>query len=95
MDINRKLHWRVIDVYYVDNYRLLLKFADGKAKIVDLKSEIWGELFEPLKDIEEFKKVRVEGSSIAWENGADFAPEFLYASGVEIEPENLPRSGSD
>ena len=37
-------------------------------------------MFEPLSDIERFKEFVVdpELDTIAWPNGADFAPEFLH-----------------
>jgi hypothetical protein len=36
-------------------------------------------MFEPLKDINKFKSFQVdpELETLVWENGADFAPEFL------------------
>ena len=36
-------------------------------------------MFEPLRDIKEFKSFRLdpELETIVWKNGADFAPEFL------------------
>jgi ribosomal protein L31E len=45
-----------------------------------------GEIFEPLKDINNFKKVRVNPDldTIVWENGADMCPDFLYKVGVEV-----------
>jgi len=56
-------------------------------KKVDLSRELYGKVFEPLKDLELFKQVRVneETSTIEWPNGADFAPEFLYEIGEEIK----------
>ena len=41
------------------DYVIWLKFSDGVAGEVELKDELWGPVFEPLKDKEEFKKFRV------------------------------------
>ncbi len=75
----------VMHVLHLKNYQLQLEFNDGKVKELDLKDELYGEIFEPLKDIELFKKVYVnpDTGTIEWPNGADFAPEFLYQTGRE------------
>jgi hypothetical protein len=72
------LEWRVKGVEYVEGYQLHLTFADGKQKTVNLASYLDKPILTPLRDIDYFKTVHIEGSSIAWSNGADFAPEFLY-----------------
>ncbi len=76
----------VIDVHYLKGYQLQVEFNDGKVKELDLKAELYGEVFEPLKDIALFKKVYVnpDTGTIEWSNGADFAPEFLYEIGREV-----------
>ena len=70
----------VTDVKHIADYKLWLRFEDGREGEVDLEGELWGEVFEPLKDRSFFKSVRVDGElkTICWDNGADFAPEFLY-----------------
>ena len=67
---------------YVKAYTLWLRFEDGAEGEVDLESELWGEVFETIKDQKEFKAFRLntELNTITWPNGADFAPEFLYQS---------------
>jgi hypothetical protein len=77
----------VTDVIYLKDYKLRLTFNNGITKDVDLQNELYGEVFEPLKDVEFFKQVIVNAdtNTIEWPNGADFAPEFLYEIGQEIE----------
>jgi len=65
---------------YQGDYRVWLKFADGVEGEVDIENELWGEVFEPLKSKVVFANCSLdkELETIAWPNGADFAPEFLY-----------------
>ncbi|MSR74190.1 MAG: DUF2442 domain-containing protein [Planctomycetes bacterium] len=69
----------VIKAEYKGDYRIWLRFNDASEGIVDLKDELYGEMFEQLIDIEKFKPFRIDSEleTLVWENGADFAPEFL------------------
>lgn len=71
----------VTEAKYLKEFSIWLKFNDGAEGIVDLKNELYGEMFEPLRDTENFKSFQVdpELETIVWKNGADFAPEFLRA----------------
>jgi len=71
---------------YVSDYRVKLVFEDGSVRIADLASHLEGEIFEPLKDVDFFRTVRVEPdiNTIVWENGADMSPDFLYEIGVPV-----------
>lgn len=73
----------VKEVHYIQNYKLRVLFDNNSKKLVDLSSYLEGEIFEPLKNIEYFKQVKVDEDieTIFWENGADFSPEFLYEIG--------------
>lgn len=81
----------VIGVTYLDGYRLRLEFNDGTIKDVDLQEELWGEVFEPLKDVALFKRVAVnpDTGTIEWPNGADLAPEFLHKVGQPVALEQV------
>ena len=71
----------VEDAKYIQDYQLQLRFSNDEIKNVDLKSELYGEIFEPLKDIDFFQDFFISHNTIEWKNGADFAPEFLFEIG--------------
>jgi hypothetical protein len=64
---------------YVSGYQVRLEFNNGDSGIVDLQNELSGPVFEPLRDTEVFARFRIEGHTLSWDNGADFAPEFLHS----------------
>jgi hypothetical protein len=69
---------KVEQAKYLNGYRIELTFSDGLSGVVDLQDEIWGEVFEPLKDVNCFKNFTKDRWTIGWDCGADFAPEFLH-----------------
>ncbi len=71
----------VIGVEISGEYRLRLTFDDGTVGEVDLTGREWRGVFEPLRDPHHFARVTVdsEAGRIIWPNGADMAPEPLYA----------------
>ncbi len=68
----------ITSVQYLKDYELRLYFNDGSSGVIDLKDYLNKPIFEPLKDVEYFKRFKLGSWTIAWDNGADFAPEFLY-----------------
>ena len=71
---------RVVEVRPLKGYKLWLRFQDGVSGTVDLSGELWGPMFEPLKDRALFAQAAIhpELETVTWPNGADLAPEFLY-----------------
>lgn len=69
----------VTGVKYISGYKLHLSFSDGVEGIVNLEDALWGPVFEPLRDVDEFQKVYLCKvlHTVAWPNDADFAPEYL------------------
>lgn len=56
--------------------RLMIDYDIG----VDLGSELWGEVYEPLRDPEFFKRFAIDPAfhTLVWPNDIDIAPEFLH-----------------
>jgi hypothetical protein len=75
----------VIDAEYVAGYKIRVRFNNGACGIVDLADALWGPVFEPLRDLEEFRKFEVSEvlHTVRWKNNADLAPEYLYEKMVD------------
>lgn len=78
---------RIIEVKYDKDYKIKLKFSNGKIKTVDFEDKLnqpkyanhaW---FKPLKKKSYFKKVKCDGFTIIWPNGLDLCPDVLYEEG--------------
>lgn len=71
---------RLVAAKHLGGYRIEACFDDGKRGVIDLEGELWGEVFEPLRDPALFRRFRFdeELETIVWPTGADLAPEFLY-----------------
>lgn len=69
----------VTEARYLHDYVVWLRFSDGTSGEVDLADDLHGPMFEPLRDLDRFRTGRLdpEMDTIAWENGADLAPEYL------------------
>jgi hypothetical protein len=46
------------------DYSLHLTFADGVVGDIDLRDELWGSVFEPLRDIELFKRFNLNTTTL-------------------------------
>ena len=71
------LHTSTVAV--LPGFRLRLSFNNGVAGEVCLFDQLWGQMFEPLKDETTFATAHQndELGTVVWGNGADLAPEFL------------------
>jgi hypothetical protein len=79
----------IISASYVDNYKIALKFNNGSEGIADLSESLTGKVFEPLQELLLFQQFELEQElgTVCWQNGVDFAPEYLYFLAFRNVPE--------
>lgn len=71
----------ITDVEVLHDHVVVLRFADGAERKVDLGPYLHGPIFHDIReDPSVFAMVRVdpEAGTIVWPNGADLAPDVLY-----------------
>jgi hypothetical protein len=59
-------------------YGLRLTFDDGLVRDIDLGDELWGPMFEPLRDPAFFAQAFVDHGTVTWPNGVDLDPLVLH-----------------
>ncbi len=76
----------ITEAKYLGDYKIQVTFSTGEQRIVDLKDQLYGEVFEPLKNKNIFMQFRVDKDirTIVWPNGADLAPYSLYDLGKPV-----------
>ena len=69
----------VVEAHFAGGRCIRVVFDDGSENTVDFSPWFNGPVFEPLKDEAYFKRFFIDGGTVAWPNGADIAPETIYA----------------
>ena len=77
----------ITEVEYDSDFKLYLQFEDGNWRIVDLENHLIGEVFKSLQDVKGFQTAHLNSDidTVAWDNGADMSPDFLYEISVPVE----------
>lgn len=73
----------ITQAIYQEDYKILLHFSNGVEGLVNLENKLQGPIFEPLKDLDFFKRFILNDWTLEWPNGADLAPEYLYEQVLE------------
>ncbi len=75
----------VTGVEVLGDHELRLSFEDGTVGDVAFGPDEWRGVFSPLRDPEQFARVRVdhELGTIVWPGGLDMAPEPLYEEALQ------------
>ena len=70
---------RLIKIELLEGYKIRLYFQEGYNSEVDFERFFQKGFAKELLDKENFKEVNIEsGGGLAWKNGFDFCPNFLY-----------------
>ena len=69
---------KITKAEYIEGYSVKLWFNNGEIRIADLRDSLVGPIFEPLRDVQYFMNFKILYNTLEWENGADFAPEYLH-----------------
>lgn len=63
------------------NYEIYVEFEDGLKGIIDFREKLMTdhrEIIRELADMDKFRAVKIQWDTLCWDNGVDFAPEYLY-----------------
>lgn len=75
---------RVVNVDYIKDYTMDLKFSNGEKKRVDFFPLLKSGKKQELLNKDNFIQFGLNHWTLEWYNGVDFAPDFLYQQGVSV-----------
>jgi len=76
----------VVKAELKDEYKIFVEFNDGIKGVIDFKEKLSNDhrqIIKELLDLEKFKTVKLDMDTLCWDNGVDFAPEYLYGKVME------------
>jgi len=71
----------VVNAEWVGGYKVFVEFCDGVAGTIDFSEKLdrdHRQIVRDLLNIDIFKTVKVDYDTLCWDNGVDFAPEYIY-----------------
>ena len=75
---------RLVHVWPVKGYRLLLEYADGTRRLYDAAYLIRDYWHNERKELEYFDTVHLSGDGVAWAGGQNVEADELYRGGEEV-----------
>ena len=64
-----------------EDYKIFIEFNDGVSGIIDFRNKLQNDhrqVVRELLDLDIFKTAKTGLDTVCWDNGVDFAPEYLY-----------------
>ncbi len=75
----------ITNVKICKGYTMLVTFSTGETRLFDA-STLKGPVFEPLKNVEVLKNIKIEHGIPTWLDGTiDVAPEYIYEHSYKYE----------
>jgi len=71
----------VIKMELRENYNVYIEFNDGLKGVIDFQTKIATDHRDIIRELiskDKFKLIKIERHTLCWDNGVDFAPEYLY-----------------
>ncbi len=66
--------------------RIRLEYADGQVRVFDMEPLLDRSRFRELRDPAMFAGAHADIDTVAWANGMDVDPEYLYEDSIPVEP---------
>jgi hypothetical protein len=73
------MHYRVKNMEIVNDAAFRVQFMDGVSGDLHLDASALFGVFAPLKDPAFFRQAYIDHGAVTWPNGADLAPDAMYA----------------
>lgn len=75
----------ITDIKMCKDHTMLVTFSTGETRLFD-SSTLIGPVFEPLKNIDVLKNIKIEHGIPTWLDGTiDVAPEYIYEHSYKYE----------
>jgi hypothetical protein len=77
---------KVLDVRYLGDFQIALRFSDGKEGQFDGHALLRraGSLLEPLRQETYFKRMFLDAGALCWPNGLELSPARLHELSKEL-----------
>ncbi len=80
----------IVEIIPKENYILYVKTEDGKAGLFDVQPYLKSEVFAPLKNQHEFKRIHNGKYFIEWDCGADLSADTIQTQWNAIAEDAQP-----
>ncbi|MBK9325743.1 MAG: DUF2442 domain-containing protein [Hydrogenophilales bacterium] len=78
---------KVIEARYLGDFRVGLRFSDGREGILQGRNLLKnaGPLLEPLREEAYFRRLFIDAGALCWPNGLELSPVKLHATCLATE----------